>query len=196
MGSDDKLIKRQLEFMQRLNELRNSPVEMDRSLADAMAKDLPVEHIDTRQIEKVKGPEGMAETFTRIAERRAARAVGQGRSQSSGIPGEVLDYNQLRKEYKAKQKQDRNSQLAKAFKKSGKLGAAIVPGLGVAGALMAGSADEALANAVVPGGIEGVGEGSDQPMQDDTAQVKTYAESATDPNLRRMALQELRNRGR
>jgi hypothetical protein len=192
----EERLQKQLDFEEKMKLLKNAPVEMNSDLSEKIIKDLPVERIDSKSSIPVNTGESIAKTFGKIAERRAARAVGQGRTQSSGIPGDVLDYNQLRKEYKLKQQQEKNSRLAKALKKSGKVAATLVPGLGVAGALMAGSADEALANAVIPGGIEGVGAGSDLPMEDDTAQIQTYAESATDPNLRRMALQELRNRGR
>lgn len=64
------------------------------------------------------------------------------------------------------------------------------------GAAFAGSASDALADTVVPGGVESVGEGSDMPMMDDTPQVQMAAEAATDPNLKRAALKELRDRSR
>lgn len=62
------------------------------------------------------------------------------------------------------------------------------------GAALAGSADEALADVVIPGGAESLGKDSDKQMEDDTPQVKMMAESATDHNVKRMALQELKNR--
>lgn len=185
-----------LEFKRKLSQLDKTPVEMVGDLSEKKIKDLPVEKIDTKQLQQVKGSEALADTFSKIAKRRASRAVGQGRTQSSGIPGDTLDYTKLKQEFKAKEKAERDSRFAKALKKTGKLGAAIGPIGALAGAALAGSVDEALANAVIPGGIEGVGAGSDRPMEDDTAQVKMLSESATDPNLRRAALQELRNRGK
>lgn len=79
--------------------------------------------------------------------------------------------------------------LAKGSKAIG--GIAAIPA-----ALLAGRADQALADAVIPGGLEGAGEGSDMPMQDETPLIEMQARSAVDPNLRRMAIQELRNRSR
>ena len=196
MSADD-LLKKRLDFLENLKQLKKSPVEMKSDLSQKVAKDLPVDKIDKLQLQKVDSPNAMADTFNKIAHHRAARASAQGRTTSSGIPGEVLDYKKLKQEFKDKAKLEKNSRFAQALKKTGKLGAAIVPGIGVAGALMAGSADEALANTFVPGGIEGLGQGSDMPeYADDTGAVQAAAESAVDPNIRRMALQELKNRSR
>ena len=78
-----------------------------------------------------------------------------------------------------------------------KIRSVVGPAVGVGGALLAGSADEALADTFVPGGVESLGKGSDLPQYaDDTGAVQAAASSATDPNIRRMALQELKNRSR
>lgn len=84
---------------------------------------------------------------------------------------------------------DHLRKLAKGSKAIG--GIAAIPA-----AIMAGSADQAMADVLIPGGLEGAGEGSDMPMQDDTPQVEMMSNYATDPNMRRMALQELRSRRR
>lgn len=65
----------------------------------------------------------------------------------------------------------------KSFLKSGKF-KSLIPGAGAAGAALAGSADEALADALIPGGLEAVGRGSDKPSQD----VKVTRKSP-DPTL-------------
>lgn len=91
---------------------------------------------------------------------------------------------------------EKGTQLDDFMRKLSKGSKAVGGVAAIPAALMAGSASDAMADAIIPGGVEGVGKGSDMPMQDDTNQIKTYAESATDPNLRRMALQELRNRNR
>lgn len=62
------------------------------------------------------------------------------------------------------------------------------------GAALAGSADEALAETIIPGGLDSLGKDSDKQIEDDTPQIKMMAESANDPNVKRMALQELKNR--
>ena len=80
--------------------------------------------------------------------------------------------------------------MKKAGKGLGKLG--MIGGL--VGAGLAGSASDAMADVLVPGGVEGAGAGSDLPVQDDTAQINMLANSSTDPDLRKKALQELRKR--
>jgi hypothetical protein len=192
----EELRQKQIDFMEKVKQLDKSPVQMNSNLGQEVVKDLPVEKIDTNQFQKVRSSDAMAETMAKVAERRAARAAGQGRSASSSIPGNALDYGQLRKEYAQKAKSEKAGKLAKAFAGKGKLGMAMGPIGALAGAALAGSADEAFANAVIPGGLEGVGAGSDMPMEDDTAQVEMAAQAATDPNMRRMALQELKNRSR
>jgi hypothetical protein len=176
-----------LDFRQKIKQLDQSPVDMVGDFSEKVVKDLPVERIDTRQSAPLKkADDAMAE----IAARRAAKPVAEN----------VYDAAEVKRQYIDKIKAEKRSGLAKALsgasKNTGKLGMALGPIGAIAGAALAGSADEALANAVIPGGIEGAGAGSDRPMEDDTAQVQMMADSATDPNIRRAALQELRNRGR
>ena len=209
--SKEELENQAIDFREKLKALKNAPVEMNSDLAEEVVKDLPVERINTKPVQKIDTGGAMGATMAKIAERRAARAQGQGRSTTSSTPGDTIDYSKFKKakdttesvydagaakkEYMTKLKAEKRGSLAKALTK-GKLGMAMGPIGALAGAALAGSADEALANAVIPGGIEGLGQGSDMAMEDDTAQVQMAAEAATDHNLRRMALQELKSRSR
>jgi hypothetical protein len=141
-------------------------------------------------------------------------------------PSNTLDYKDLKKEYSTKRKQELAQKFAKAkdalpettsvvsklvdkmqetvratglddhLRKLAKGSKAIGGIAAIPAALMAGRADQAMADVLIPGGLEGAGEGSDIPMQDDTPQVEMMSNYATDPNMRRMALQELRSRRR
>jgi hypothetical protein len=199
--TEEEKLRKAADFQRLIKELENSPVEMNSNLSQEVKKDLPATVIKTKEVTPVESARiAQIKRDTEMQRRKSLQTIGEEDYSKTVIPTpeKVYDAGEMKRQYELKKKEE----LAKALKnrgkmpKLGKLAATVVPGLGVAGALMAGSASDAMADAVIPGGVESLGEGSDLPMQDDTAQIKTYADSAMDPNLRRMALQELRNRGR
>jgi hypothetical protein len=150
----EERLQKQLDFEQKMKQLKNAPVEMSGELSSKMTKDLPVEHIDKLQSAPLKKAD---DAMAQIAAKRAAK-----------VPAAeyVYDAGKEKADYIAKMRAEKRGGLAKtmagAKKGLGKLGMTLGPIGAIGGALMAGSADEALANAVVPGGIEGLGQGSDQ----------------------------------
>lgn len=199
--STDELQK-SADFLEQLKQLKNSPVEMNSDLTQNIAKDLPVDRINTRQLTPVGDSlSKIADTHKKIIDHRIARAVAQG---TPPVEESVLNYGDwlkpkvpsavetvydagaMKKEYQAMQK------AAKTAGRFGKKGLAAIGPIGAGiGAVLAGSAEDALAG-FVPGGVDSAGEGSDLPVEDDTAQIKMLAETATDPNVRRQAIQALR----
>lgn len=205
---NDDVIAERRSFLEDLRKLDQSPIEIkDRKLSEGFAKPVgnPKEYKSINAPQKVQSADAWKAGMDARAAASAARRgeiekiadygtkykdkLGNEVFKPEIQPGNTLNYKDLLKEKKAINKLDDAKKLLKG---GSKLGLAVA----LPAALMAGSASDAMADVIVPGGVEGLGEGSDMPMQDDTNQIKTYAESATDPNLRRMALQELRNRNR
>lgn len=179
-------------FLEGRNELIKSPVKMNSDFADDVVKDLSVDKIKTEFTPIKNAAEAQAE----IAKKQALTALNKGKQpvedvldysqwlkkpKATNLPEKTINYNDIRKDYAA---------MKKAGKGVGKLG--VMGGLLAAG--LAGTADEAFANAVIPGGLEGAGAGSDLSMQDDTPKLEMLSQSATDPEVRRAALLELKNR--
>jgi hypothetical protein len=183
-------LERHMNLMEGIKQLDRSPVPMNSDLAERVVKDLPVDRIKSESVPVKSLNEFQAE----VAKRQALDALKQPdnvldysdwlkKPKAADLPEKTINYNDIRKDY---------NKMKKAGKGLGKLG--MIGGL--VGAGLAGSASDAMADVLVPGGVEGAGAGSDLPVQDDTAQINMLADSSTDPNIRRMALQELRNRGR
>lgn len=186
-------VAEEMDFREALNQLKKAPVEMNSDLRQSVAKDLPVEKIDKLQAAPIKSPQ---ETINKLAELRAKKQVSPvenvinyndfKKPSVQNLPEKIYDAGAAKREYEAMKKA---SSRAKSLGKLGLIG-------GLVGAGLAGSADEALANAVIPGGLEGAGAGSDQAMADETSQLEMMAQSATDPQVRKQALLELlKNRG-
>jgi hypothetical protein len=200
-------LQERIDFEQKLRQLKSAPVEMNSDLAQKVAKDLPVEHINTAPATKVKSSHlAMADIEAKIAERRAMADMARGKAPVQAAE-EVLDYSQFKKApkqmvenvYDAGAAKKEYEAMKKTAKSAGRLGkgalAAIGPIGAIGGALLAGSADEALANAVIPGGIEGLGAGSDQMLSpEELANVERTRElSAGEPmnQARLRAIQEM-----
>ena len=183
-------IERRINLMEGIKQLDRSPVPMNSDFSEKVVKDLPVDRIKSESIPVKSLNEFQAE----VAKRQALDALKQPdnvldysdwlkKPKAADLPEKTINYNDIRKDY------NKMKRAGTGLKKLGMIG-------GLVGAGLAGSASDAMADVLVPGGVEGAGAGSDLPVQDDTAQINMLADSSTDPNIRRMALQELRNRGR
>lgn len=157
----EERLQKQLDFEQKIKQLKNAPVEMVGDLSQPGVKDLAVDKIDKIQSAPLKKAD---DAMAQIAAKRAASAV----------PENVYDAGDMKRQYLEKMRAEKRGGLAKTLagkaKGLGKLGVALGPIGSIAGALMAGSADEALANTVIPGGIEGLGQGSDQMLSPEQEQ--------------------------
>jgi hypothetical protein len=197
--NNEERLKKFEEFRRKLQELKNAPISKGVNFSDYEVKDLPSNFIDNNKAIPIQNAEvNKAKIEALRQETNKKRLLAGMGVDTTMLPEKEYDAGEMKRQYNIKKRLELAEDIKKRGKvpKIGKIAAAIGPIGALAGAALAGSADEALANAVIPGGLEGVGEGSDMPMQDDTQQIKTYSESASDPNLRRMALQELRNRSR
>lgn len=182
----EERLQKQLDFEQKMKQLKNAPVEMVGDLSQPGVKDLAVDKIDKLQSAPLKKAD---DAMAQIAAKRAASAV----------PENIYDAGDMKRQYLEKMRAEKRGGLAKSLagakKGLGKLGMALGPIGAIGGALMAGSADEALANTVIPGGIEGLGQGSDQmlsPEQEQSVEASRELTAGQPMNQARMiALQRM-----
>lgn len=136
--------QKQADFVEKLKQLKNAPVEMNSNLGQKVVKDLPVDRINTigEPIKLKDSAEMMANQIISTADRNAAR------QKAVESAADVLDYNKLRKESadmnarkvygKASGVDLDYNQLRKSMKSGGKKVLGAIPLLGAGYAALSG----------------------------------------------------------
>lgn len=152
----EERLQKEIDFQQKMKQLKNAPVEMSGELSEKMTRDLPVEKIDKLQMAPVqKADDAMAQ----IAAKRAAKG---------NLEEYVYDAAKEKAEYFAKQKAEKRAGMAgvmagakRAAAGLGKLGGS--KALAALGGPLVLAAQEAMAS-------EDVGLGSDQMLSPEQQQ--------------------------
>lgn len=178
----EERLQKQLDFEQKVKQLKNAPVEMVGDLSQPGVKDLAVDKIDKLQAAPVKKAD---DVMAQIAAKRAAK-------ESAGEY--VYDAGKEKAAYYAKQKAEKRAGIA------GGLSAAkrAASGLGKMGgskalAALAGPAGLALSAAQDAMASDDVGAGSDLIMED-RASLSPLSQTATDPSIANAARREMQMR--
>lgn len=163
----DEKAREQADFIEKMKRLKNAPVEMNSDLAQKVAKDLPVDKIDTRQSVKItSAPDFAAQKIINEAN-SAARKTGE-----VVVPDNSYDAGAMKKEYEQMKRAESDKKIYgtkapvdldyNSFRKTGlrKLAAAVpLLGTGLAGlaAINSPDASAGVMDAIIPGGLESTG---------------------------------------